>query len=245
MLADAWRQPFVLGRRRYSAPDRLGVDGMILTPDLKRYGARPVPCCLTRRVSEKFFQTPKGLVTIILVILTAMAAGQDRITMEGMASATAPRVVSPSSDLEKQSGNSGACSPMIVARCCGHRSPGTSSRHLCYRGPEQVHFRSRSANVLIRGAHHRELQYSIRAELVGRLPDVSDPEGGAARSHVHYRPGQIPLVLTFLGLISAVHRDIVCRNPLSVAEVFRTPTSRRAMLRIHHPDGSADAGQVS
>jgi len=196
------------------------------------------------RKARKFFQTPKGLVTLILVILTAIAApGQGfRIAMAGMASAAfAAGVV----DLliirirktvwEFPSG--AVLTAMIVAMVLRAQEPWyvvtitSVTAVLC-----KYIFRSRSANVFNPAALAIIASFYVfhtGQSWWGALPDVFPITKAvllAAGVYITDRVNKMPLVLTFLGayfLLFTVTSFVA--NPLSVAEVFRTPDLEAAL----------------
>jgi Na+-translocating ferredoxin:NAD+ oxidoreductase RnfD subunit len=194
--------------------------------------------------AKKFFQTPKGLVTIILVILTALAApGQGfRIAMAGMASAafTAGMVDTLIIRFRKNVWEfpSGAVlTAMIVAMVLRAQEPWyvvtiTSVTAVL----SKYIFRSRSANVFNPAALAIIASFYVfhtGQSWWGALPDVFPLTKVvllAAGVYITDRVNKMPLVLTFLGayfLLFTVTSFVT--NPLSVAEVFRTPDLEAAL----------------
>ena len=196
------------------------------------------------RKARKFFQTPKGLVTIILVILTAFAApGQGfRIAVAGMVSAALAAGVIDlliirirKTTWEFPSG--AVLTAMIVAMVLRAQEPWyvvtiTSVTAVL----SKYIFRSRSANVFNPAALAIIASFYVfhtGQSWWGALPDVFPLTKVvllAAGVYITDRVNKTPLVLTFLGayfLLFTVTSFVT--NPLSVAEVFRTPDIEAAL----------------
>jgi Na+-translocating ferredoxin:NAD+ oxidoreductase RnfD subunit len=196
------------------------------------------------RKARKFFQTPKGLVTIILVILTAIAApGQGfRTAMVGMtAAAIAAGLVDTLIIRFKKDAwgfPSGAVlTAMIVAMVLRAQEPWyvvtiTSVTAVL----SKYIFRSRSANVFNPAALAVIASFYVfhtGQSWWGALPDVFPVLKVvllAAGVYITDRVNKMPLVLTFLGayfLLFTVTSFVT--SPLSVAEIFRTPDLEAAL----------------
>jgi len=196
------------------------------------------------RRAKKFFQTPKGLVTIILVILTAVAApGQGfRTAIAGMASAT---IAAGLVDVliirfrrniwEFPSG--AVLTAMIVAMVLRAQEPWYVTTITSVTAVLSKYiFRSRSANVFNPAALAIIASFYVfhtGQSWWGALPDVFPILKVvllAAGVYVTDRVNKMPLVLTFLGayfLLFTVTSFVT--NPLSVAEIFRTPDIEAAL----------------
>ena len=197
-----------------------------------------------RRRIKNFFKTPKGLVTIILVILFAMAApGQGFRTLgTGLLSAT---IAAGLVDLlilrarkkvwEFPSG--AVLTAMIVAMVLRTQEPwyvvtitsvaAVLSKYL---------FRSRSANVFNPAALAIIASFYVfhtGQSWWGALTDVVPIAKVvllAAGVFIADRVNKLPLVLTFLGayfLLFTVTAFV--SSPLAVAEIFRTPDVEAAL----------------
>jgi Na+-translocating ferredoxin:NAD+ oxidoreductase RnfD subunit len=196
-----------------------------------------------RRV-KKFFQTPKGLTTIILVILIAMAApGQGfRDVAAGLVPAT---IVAGLVDMlilraRKKAWEfpSGAVlTAMIVAMVLRAQEPwyvvtitsiaAVVSKYL---------FRSRAANVFNPAALAIIASFYVfhtGQSWWGALSDVFPIAKLvllAAGAFIADRVNKFPLVLTFLGTYFILFTiTAFVSNPLSVAEIFRTPDIEAAL----------------
>ena len=191
-----------------------------------------------RRRVKKFFQTPKGLVTIILLILAVMAApGQGvRAVMVGLASATiAAGLVDALIILFRKhvwEFPSGAVlTAMIVAMVLRAQEPWyvTASTSVAAVLSKYI-FRSRSANVFNPAALALIASFYVfhtGQSWWGALPDIFPILKVvllAAGVFITDRVNKAPLVLTFLGTYFALFTvTAFVSNPLSVAEIFRTP----------------------
>jgi len=196
------------------------------------------------RKAKKFFQTPKGLVTIILVILTAVAApGQGfRIAMTGMSSATLAAglvdvVIIRLRKTVWEFPSGAVLTAIIVAMVLRAQEPWyvitiTSVAAVLTK----YIFRSRSANVFNPAALAIIASFYVfhtGQSWWGALPDVFPILKVvllAAGVYITDRVNKMPLVLTFLGayfLLFTVTSFVT--NPLSVAEVFRTPDLEAAL----------------
>jgi len=196
------------------------------------------------RKAKKFFQTPKGLVTIILVILTAIAApGQGFHTaMAGMGIATIASGLVDTLIIKLRKNiwefPSGAVlTAMIVAMVLRAQEPWyvitvTSVTAVL----SKYIFRSRSANVFNPAALAIIASFYVfhtGQSWWGALPDVFPIlKVGllAAGVYITDRVNKMPLVLTFLGAYFLLFTvTAFATNPLSVAEVFRTPDLEAAL----------------
>lgn len=197
-----------------------------------------------RRRAKNFFKTPKGLVTIVLVIFTAIAApGQGlRAVASGMLGAV---LAAGLVDLlilrfrkkvwEYPSG--AVLTAMIVAMVLRAQEPwyviaitsviAILSKYL---------FRSRSANVFNPAAlaivgtfyvfHTGQSWWGAMADVgpLGKLMMV------AAGVFIADRVNKMPLVLAFLGVYFAMFAVVAfIGDPLSVVEIFRTPDTEAAL----------------
>jgi Na+-translocating ferredoxin:NAD+ oxidoreductase RnfD subunit len=196
-----------------------------------------------RRI-KNFFKTPKGLVTIILAILIAMAApGQGfRAVMAGLVSASFAAGLVDLLVLRVRKKvwefPSGAVlTAMIVAMVLRAQEPwyvvtitsvaAVLSKYL---------FRSRSANVFNPAAlaiiasfyvfHTGQSWWGALTD----VPPIAKVVLLAAGVFIADRVNKLPLVLTFLGayfLLFTVAAFV--SNPLAVAEIFRTPDVEAAL----------------
>jgi Na+-translocating ferredoxin:NAD+ oxidoreductase RnfD subunit len=196
-----------------------------------------------RRI-KSFFKTPKGLVTIILAILIAMAApGQGfRSVMTGLGSAV---IASGMVDLlilrlrkkvwEFPSG--AVLTAMIIAMVLRAQEPwyvvtitsvaAVLSKYL---------FRTRSANVFNPAALAIVASYFVfhtGQSWWGALTDVAPVAKLvllALGVFISDRVNKLPLVLTFLGAYFLLFTVAAFgSNPLAVAEIFRTPDVEAAL----------------
>ncbi|MBZ5674797.1 MAG: RnfABCDGE type electron transport complex subunit D [Acidobacteriia bacterium] len=196
------------------------------------------------RKIRNFFKTPKGLVTIILVILIAMAApGQGfRMVGAGLASAT---VAAGLVDLlilrarkkvwEFPSG--AVLTAMIVAMVLRAQEPWYVTTITSVAAVLSKYlFRTRSANVFNPAALAIVASYFVfhtGQSWWGALTDVAPVAKVillAAGVFITDRVNKLPLVLTFLGayfLLFTVTAFV--SNPLAVAEIFRTPDAEAAL----------------
>jgi Na+-translocating ferredoxin:NAD+ oxidoreductase RnfD subunit len=190
-----------------------------------------------RRI-RNFFKTPKGLVTIILVVLIAMAApGQGfRAVMTGLASAAIAAGLLDAIILrarrEVWEFPSGAVlTAMIVAMVLRAQEPwyvvtitsvaAVLSKYL---------FRTRSANVfnpaalaIIASFYVFHTGQSWWGALTDAVP-IAKVVLLAAGVFIADRVNKLPLVLTFLGAYFLLFTVTAFgSNPLAVAEIFRTP----------------------
>lgn len=198
---------------------------------------------MLRRI-KNFFKTPKGLVTIILAVLIAMAApGQGfRAVMAGLASASmaAGLVDLIVLRVRKQVWEfpSGAVlTAMIVAMVLRAQEPWyvvtiTSVAAVF----SKYAFRSRSANVFNPAALAIIASFYVfhtGQSWWGALTDVPPIAKVAllgAGVFIADRVNKLPLVLTFLGAYFLLFTVIAfVSNPLTVAEIFRTPDIEAAL----------------
>jgi Na+-translocating ferredoxin:NAD+ oxidoreductase RnfD subunit len=191
-----------------------------------------------RRKIKNFFKTPKGLVTIILVILLAMAVpGQGlRIVGAGLLSATIAAGLLDAIILRARKKvwefPSGAVlTALIVAMVLRAQEPwyvvtitsvtAVLSKYL---------FRTRSANVFNPAALAIIASFYVfhtGQSWWGALTDVVPIAKVvllAAGVFIADRVNKLPLVLTFLGAYFLLFTiTAFVSNPLAVAEIFRTP----------------------
>jgi Na+-translocating ferredoxin:NAD+ oxidoreductase RnfD subunit len=197
-----------------------------------------------RRKIKNFFKTPKGLVTIILVILLAMAVpGQGlRIVAAGLLSATIAAGLLDAIILRARKKvwefPSGAVlTAMIVAMVLRAQEPWYVTTITSVAAILSKYlFRSRAANVFNPAALAIIASFYVfhtGQSWWGALTDVFPVAkvvllaGGA---FIAGRVNKMPLVLTFLGayfLLFTVTAFV--GNPLSVAEIFRTPDVEAAL----------------
>jgi Na+-translocating ferredoxin:NAD+ oxidoreductase RnfD subunit len=197
-----------------------------------------------RRRIRNFFKTPKGLVTIILIIFLAMAApGQGfRAVMKGLVSAA---IAAGLVDLiilrvrkkvwEFPSG--AVLTAIIVAMVLRAQEPWyvTTITSLIAVLSKYL-FRSHAANVFNPAAFAIVISFYMfhtGQSWWGALTDVLPVAKVvllAAGVFIADRVNKLPLVLTFLGayfLLFTVTAFV--SNPLAVAEIFRTPDAEAAL----------------
>ncbi len=198
---------------------------------------------MLRRI-KNFFKTPKGLVTIILAVLIAMAApGQGfRAVMAGLVSASMAAglvdlIVLRVRKKVWEFPSGAVLTAMIVAMVLRAQEPwyvvtitsvaAVFSKYL---------FRSRSANVFNPAALAIIASFYVfhtGQSWWGALTDVPVPAKVvllAAGVFIANRVNKLPLVLTFLGayfLLFTVTAFV--SNPLALAEIFRTPDVEAAL----------------
>jgi Na+-translocating ferredoxin:NAD+ oxidoreductase RnfD subunit len=195
-----------------------------------------------RRI-RKFFKTPKGLLTIILVVFAAMALpGQGFSAVAGLASATiaASLVDALILRVRKKSWEfpSGAVlTAMIVAMVLRAQEPWyvTAITSVIAILSKYV-FRSRAANVFNPAALAIIASFYIfhtGQSWWGALPDgipIAKVALIAAGVFIADRVNKMPLVLVFLGAYFALFTiTAFVSDPLSVAEIFRTPDVEAAL----------------
>jgi Na+-translocating ferredoxin:NAD+ oxidoreductase RnfD subunit len=191
-----------------------------------------------RRKVKKFFQTPKGLATIVLVMLAALAApGQGfRAVTAGLVSAMIAAGLVDALILRVRKNAwefpSGAVlTAMIVAMVLRAQEPWyvTTITSVAAVLSKYV-FRSRSANVFNPAALAMIASFYVfhtGQSWWGALTDVTPIAKIvllAAGAFIADRVNKLPLVLTFLGAYFLLFTVTAFgSNPLSVAEIFRTP----------------------
>lgn len=197
-----------------------------------------------RRKVVNFLKTPKGLFTIALVILTILAApGQGfRAVAIGMASATAAAGLADLLILRLRKKlwefPSGAVlSAMIVAMVFRAQEPWyVTTLTSVIAVLSKYIFRSRSANVFNPAALAMIASFYVfhtGQSWWGALTDVTPIAKVvllAAGVFIADRVNKLPMVLTFLGtyfLLFTITAFVA--NPLSVAEIFRTPDAEAAL----------------
>ena len=215
-----------------------------------------------RRRVKKFFQTPKGLVTIILLILAVMAApGQGvRAVMVGLASATiAAGLVDALIILFRKhvwEFPSGAVlTAMIVAMVLRAQEPWyvTASTSVAAVLSKYI-FRSRSANVFNPAALALIASFYVfhtGQSWWGALPDIFPILKVmllAAGVFITDRVNKAPLVLTFLGTYFALFTvtAFVSNPAVGCRDISNSRLRGGVVFRVHHPDRSTDiAREVS
>lgn len=197
-----------------------------------------------RRRIKNFFKTPKGLATIILVIFAVLAApGQDvRAVAAGMGSATLAAGLVDVLILRARKKvwefPSGAVlTAMIVAMVLRAQEPWYVTTITSVAAILSKYlFRSRAANVFNPAALAVVASFYVfrtGQSWWGALTDVAPVAKLvllAAGVFIAGRVNKMPLVLTFLGtyfLLFTVTAFV--SNPLSVAEIFRTPDVEAAL----------------
>lgn len=198
---------------------------------------------MLRRI-KNFFKTPKGLVTIILAVLIAMAApGQGfRAVMAGLVSASMAAglvdlIVLRVRKKVWEFPSGAVLTAMIVAMVLRAQEPWnvvtTTSVAAVF---SKYLFRSRSANVFNPAALAIIASFYVfhtGQSWWGALTDVPVPAKVvllAAGVFIANRVNKLPLVLTFLGayfLLFTVTAFV--SNPLALAEIFRTPDVEAAL----------------
>ena len=197
-----------------------------------------------RRRIKNFFKTPKGLATIILVIFAVLAApGQDvRAVAAGLGSATIAAGLVDVLILRARKKvwefPSGAVlTAMIVAMVLRAQEPWYVTTITSVAAILSKYlFRSRAANVFNPAALAIVASFYVfhtGQSWWGALTDVVPVAKLvllAAGVFIAGRVNKMPLVLTFLGtyfLLFTVTAFV--SNPLSVAEIFRTPDVEAAL----------------
>ena len=196
------------------------------------------------RKLKSFFKTPKGLVTIILLILTAMAAPGQGIGMvaTGMGSAVICAGLADALILRMRKGTwefpSGAVlTAMIVAMVLRAQEPwyvATLTSLIAVLSKYVV--RSRAANVFNPAAlamvasfylfHAGQSWWGGLTE----LPLAAKLVLVAAGVFITDRVNKMPLVLTFLGAYFALFTAMAfAGDPQPAAEIFRTPDIEAAV----------------
>jgi Na+-translocating ferredoxin:NAD+ oxidoreductase RnfD subunit len=196
------------------------------------------------RRAKKFFQTPKGLATIILVILAVIAAlGEGVSTVAaGLVSATIAAGLLDALILRARKKTwdfpSGAVlTAMIVAMVLRAQEPWYVVTITAVAAILSKYiFRTRSANVFNPAALAIIASFYVfhtGQSWWGALPDVFPILKVvllAAGVFIADRVNKMPLVLTFLGAYFTLFTiTAFVGNPLSVAEIFRTPDFEAAL----------------
>ena len=198
---------------------------------------------VVRRKAKKFFKTPKGLLTIILAVFAAMALpGQGVRAVAGLASATIAAGLVDVLILRVRKKvwefPSGAVlTAMIVAMVLRAQEPWyvTAVTSVIAILSKYV-FRSRTANVFNPAALAIIVSFyafHTGQSWWGALTDVT-PVGKvalvAAGVYIAGRVNKMPLVLAFLGAYFVLFTvTAFVSDPLSVAEIFRTPDVEAAL----------------
>ena len=198
---------------------------------------------MLRRI-KSFFKTPKGLVTIALILFTLMAAPVAglRNVATGMGSAVviAGLVDALILRLRKQSWEfpSGAVlTAMIVAMVLRAQEPWyVISATSVIAVLSKYAIRSRSANVFNPAALAMVASYYLFDAgqswwgALTDLPPIARVVLLAAGVFITDRVNKMPLVLTFLGAYFALFTiTAFAANPLPVAEIFRTPDAEAVL----------------
>jgi Na+-translocating ferredoxin:NAD+ oxidoreductase RnfD subunit len=197
-----------------------------------------------RRKITNFFRTPKGLVTIILVILIALAApGQGvRTVAAGLVTATIAAGLVDVLILRARKKvwefPSGAVlTALIVAMVLRAQEPWYVTTITSVAAVLSKYlFRSRSANVFNPAAlaivasfyvfHTGQSWWGALTDVLPILKVVLL----AAGVFIADRVNKLPLVLTFLGAYFLLFTlTAFAGNPLAVAEIFRTPDAEAAL----------------
>jgi len=197
-----------------------------------------------RRKAKKFFQTPKGLVILVLAVLIAMAAkgqGWQQVTTGLLASTVAAGMVDVlilrvrKKAWEFPSG--AVLTAMIVVMVLRAQEPWWVVTITSVAGVLSKYvLRSRSANVFnpaALGIVASFYAFHTGQSWWGALTDVAPVLKVvllAAGVFVVNKVNKVPLVLTFLGayfLLFTVTAFV--SNPLAVAEIFRTPDAEAAL----------------
>jgi Na+-translocating ferredoxin:NAD+ oxidoreductase RnfD subunit len=194
------------------------------------------------RKIKNFFKTPKGLVTIILVILIAMAApGQGfRMVATGLASAAIAAglvdlVILRARKKVWEFPSGAVLTAMIVAMRAQEPWYVVTITSVAAVLSKYL-FRTRSANVFNPAALAIIASFYVfhtGQSWWGALTDVVPIAKVvllAAGVFIADRVNKLPLVLTFLGAYFLLFTvTAVVSNPLTVAEIFRTPDAEAAL----------------
>jgi len=194
--------------------------------------------------AKKFFQTPKGLLTIILGMLIAMAApGQGvKVVAPGLASAMIAAGLVDAVILRGRKKlwefPSGAVlTAMIVAMVLRAQEPWyVTAITAVIAVLSKYVVRSRAANVFNPAAlaiiasfylfHTGQSWWGALTDVAPILKTILI----AAGAYIAARVNKLPLVLAFLGAYFALFTiTAFVNNPLSVAEIFRTPDVEAAL----------------
>jgi Na+-translocating ferredoxin:NAD+ oxidoreductase RnfD subunit len=192
----------------------------------------------TRSVLRRFFSTPKGLLTLILVLLTAIATsgGGIRLVAPGLAGAVAAAGTIDVFLLRWRKGtwefpDGAVLSGLFVAMILSPQEPwyvaavtsavAVASKYL---------FRTRSANVFNPAAFALVATFYLfdtGQSWWGALPELAPVALIALFAtgiFIADRVNKMPLVLMFLGLYYALFTmTAFLGNPRDVAEIFRAP----------------------
>ncbi len=228
----------------------MGVEGLIVTPDLECHDAR-------MRKAISFFKTPKGLLTILLVVLTAIAAPGEgvRVVLINMGAAVLAAGIADAIFLRVRDGTwdypSGAVlTAMIVAMVVRAQEPWyVATITSVVAVLSKYVLRTRQANVFNPAAFALVLVFYVLPtgqSWWGALPEVTPLWlrgvlllGGI---YIANRVNKLPLVLSFLGrLFLPVHGHRVPRRCPSRRRDFPLARHRCGdLLHARHPDRPAD-----
>jgi len=197
-----------------------------------------------RRRAVNFFKTPKGLFTIVLVILTMLAApGQGvrtvaiGMTSAAMAAGLVDLLILRVRKKVWEFPSGAVLTAMIVAMVFRAQEPWyvTTLTSVAAVVSKYV-FRSRSANVFNPAAIAMIASFYVfhtGQSWWGALTDVTPIAKVvllAAGVFMADRVNKLPMVLTFLGTYFLLFTiTAFVSNPLSVAEIFRTPDAEAAL----------------
>ena len=198
-----------------------------------------------RSAVRRFLRTPKGLLTIVLLILAALAAAGEgvRLAAPGLLSAIAAAVLIDAPILRARSGAwelpSGAIlTGLLVAMVLSPHEPWfvaacTSAIAIV----SKYIFRTRSANVFNPAALALVITFYIfdtGQSWWGALPEVSPlalPVLLISGIFIANRVNKLPMVLAFLaGYFLLFTASSFVGAPAAVAEIFRTPDAQAALF---------------
>ncbi len=190
------------------------------------------------RAIRRFFRTPKGLLTIVLVLLAAIAAPAEgpSVVLPGLAAAAAAAMLVDAPILRWREGvwvfPSGALlTGLIVAMVLSPQEPWLVTTGIAVIGVlSKYAVRTRSANVFNPAALALVATFYVfdtGQSWWGALPDLPLPALmvlSAAGLFIADRVNKMPLVLSFLGgyyLLFTV--TAFAADPARVAEIYRAP----------------------
>lgn len=193
---------------------------------------------------KRFFKTPKGLLTIVLAILMAVAAPSQgvRAAVASLAAAALPACALDLLILRRRKGvwefPSGALlTAMILSMLLRVQEPwwvlaATSSIAVL----SKYVFRSRTANVFNPAALALVVSFYLfhtGQSWWGALVDLPVPYRAlllAGGLFITDRVNKMPLAISFVGVYFALFTAAtLMSNPLNVAEIFRTPDAEAAL----------------
>ena len=193
---------------------------------------------------RKFFRTPKGLLTIILVILMAIAAPHEGIRADSAGNSergdclgTGGRADSPCEGKAWEFPSGAVLTALIVAMVLRAQEPWyvTTATSVAAILSKYI-FRSRTANVFNPAALAIIASFYVfhtEQNWWGALPEVA-PNAKlaliASGVFIADRVNKMPLVLAFLGTYYLLFTvSAFAGDPRRVAEVFRTPDLQAAL----------------